>query len=100
QRDRERVADRAARLLEEAIAGLDAEDRLLLRLRFQEDLTIVGVAQSVGAPRRQVHKRIRRLLDTLRASLEARGLDRRTAWDLVEHGAENLALAPIGEGAV
>ncbi len=100
QADRERIADRTARMLEEAIAGLDAEDRLLLRLRFQEDLTVVSVARSVGAPRRQVHKRIRRLLDELRAALESRGLDRGTAWDLVEHGAENLALAPIGEGAL
>ncbi len=96
QRDRERIADRAARLLEEAIASLDAEDRLLLRLRFQEDLSVVDVARSLGTPRRQVHKRIRRLLDALRQALEASGLDRGTAWDLVEHGAESLAL----EGAL
>ncbi len=99
QRDRERIADRAARVLEEAISGLEAEDRLILRLRFQEELTTVDVARSLGTSRRKLHKRIRRLLDELRAALEERGLDRGTARDLVEHGAENLALAPIGGGA-
>jgi RNA polymerase sigma factor (sigma-70 family) len=96
QRDRERIADQAARLLDETIASLDAEDRLILKLRFQEELPMVEVARSLGAPRRVVHKRVRRLLDSLRAELEASGLDRGTVWDLIEHGAENLALASIG----
>lgn len=100
QRDRERIAAEAARWLEEAISGLPAEDRLLLRLRFQEERSVVSVARSVGETRRHVHRRIRRLLDGLRGALEERGLDRRTAWDLVEHGAESFALAPIGDGAL
>ena len=98
QRERERIADRAVRVLEEAISRLEAEERLILRLRYQEELTTVEVARSLGTTRRKLQKRIRHLLDALRSALEARGLDRGTAWDLVEHGAENLALAPIGEG--
>jgi RNA polymerase sigma factor (sigma-70 family) len=97
QRDRERIADRAVRVLEEAISRLEAEERLILRLRYQEELTTVEVARNLGTTRRQLQKRIRHLLDALRGALEARGLDRGTAWDLIEHGAENLELAPIGE---
>lgn len=98
QRDREEIADHAIRVLEDAISRLEAEERLILRLRYQEELTTVEVARSLGTTRKHLQRRIRRLLDVLRDALEARGLDRGTAWDLVEHGAENLELAPIGGG--
>jgi len=56
------------RWLLQAIRDLSSEDRLLLRLRYEEGLTAAAIAPVVGAPSaKAVYKRLDRLIDTLRA---------------------------------
>jgi RNA polymerase sigma factor for flagellar operon FliA len=74
-----------ARSLREALqaarAELPAEDALILRLRFQDDFTVARIAQTLGLQAKPLYRRIGRLLQDLRARLEARGF---TSGDLYE----------------
>jgi RNA polymerase sigma factor (sigma-70 family) len=69
-----------ARQLGEALAGvlqaLPASDRLLLALRFEEDLSAREIAAMVGLPTPfHVYRRLNALLDDLRLRLRQRGVE-------------------------
>lgn len=58
-----------------ALAGLEAEDRLLLRLRFDDELSAREVAEIVGMPSPfHVYRRVDTLLRRLRTELESMGV--------------------------
>ncbi len=59
-----------------ALAHLPARDRLVLQLRFVEDLTQTEIAERVGISQMQVSRLLRRSLDQLRALTEAPGTAR------------------------
>lgn len=52
--------------LESALAGLDSEERALLRLRHVERMGIASIARAVGATPRAVESTLRRLMARLR----------------------------------
>jgi len=54
-----------------ALAGLPSRERLILRMRFAEDLTQTEIAARVGVSQMQVSRLLRRSLDRLRASTDA-----------------------------
>jgi RNA polymerase sigma-B factor len=56
-----------------ALAHLPARDRLVLQLRFVEDLTQTEIAERVGISQMQVSRLLRRSLDQLRALADAPG---------------------------
>ena len=62
--------------LQNALAGLSSTDRLLLTLRFEDDLSAARIAQIVGyATPFHVYRRLNTILDALRSALHARGID-------------------------
>jgi len=65
-----------SRALECALACLPASERLILRLRFEDDLSVPEIARatSAGSPFR-LYRRIDRLLRDLKAALEESGID-------------------------
>ncbi len=63
------MAERDA--LDRALADLPAERRLVLALRFVEDLTVPGIAARTGVPEGTVKSRLHRGLSALRASYDA-----------------------------
>jgi RNA polymerase sigma factor (sigma-70 family) len=64
-----------ARALLQAMEGLPHRDRLLLRLRFTEDLPAREIARLMGFPTLfHVYRQLDKVLHTLRGSLEARGV--------------------------
>jgi RNA polymerase sigma factor (sigma-70 family) len=64
------------RILESALAGLMPEDRLLLKLRYEDDLPAREIAALLRmASPFHVYRRINALLTQLRGSLRARGVD-------------------------
>lgn len=67
-------ADRSERI-QAALARIDPEDRLLLRLRFEEGLSVPEVARVLhaGSPFR-LYRRIERVLVLMRGHLEALGI--------------------------
>jgi hypothetical protein len=67
--------DQARRALQECLAELDLEERLVLRMHYESGLTLAAIASTLGMRLRQLYTRRDRFLRTLRASLERRGLN-------------------------
>lgn len=70
-----REAELLARL-EEAVSAVDARDRLLLRLRFEDDLTAQEIARLLQLPSPfHVYRRLNVVLANLRVALQRRGVE-------------------------
>lgn len=62
--------------LQSALAGMAGRDQLLLSLRFQDERSAREIAQIMDYPSPfHVYRRLRAVLEQLRADLEARGID-------------------------
>lgn len=62
--------------LEQALTMLDPQDALLLRLRFDDDLTAQEIAKLLAFPSAfHVYRRVNALLAVLRRALEERGIE-------------------------
>jgi RNA polymerase sigma factor (sigma-70 family) len=69
------VRSEQARALSQALEELPHRDRLLLRLRFAEDLPAREIARLMDFPTVfHVYRRLGKVLSTLRGALEARGV--------------------------
>lgn len=63
-------------LIERALAALDARDRLLVRLRFDDEMPIQRIAETMRFPTVfHVYRRLRIVLDDLRRRLVREGID-------------------------
>jgi RNA polymerase sigma factor (sigma-70 family) len=72
--ERVRVADLYS-ALESALALLEPRDRLLLKLRFEDDLPVPELVRSLGFPTRfHLYRRLARVLKDLRSALERSGV--------------------------
>jgi RNA polymerase sigma factor (sigma-70 family) len=62
--------------LADAVRALSNDDRLLLKLRFEDDLSASAIARLVGAPTPfHVYRRLNAILSQLRQALESRGFE-------------------------
>jgi RNA polymerase sigma factor (sigma-70 family) len=62
--------------LQKALEELDVADRLLLTLRFEDDIPTADLAPMVGLQTRfQVHRRLKSVIAKLRRSLAANGIE-------------------------
>jgi RNA polymerase sigma factor (sigma-70 family) len=61
--------------LTKALAGLPDDDRFLLRLRFERNLTIARIADETRQPQKPLYRRFERLYARLRLVLEADGVE-------------------------
>jgi RNA polymerase sigma factor for flagellar operon FliA len=68
----ERDALRAA--LARSLDALPAEDRLIMRMRFWDDMSVADVARALGLPQKPLYRRIERNLVRLRERLLAEGV--------------------------
>ena len=66
-----------------AMASMTVEDRVILRLRFSGNASIVSIARSLGLEPRPLYRRIEALLAALRRALEAAGIDAAAAGGLI-----------------
>ena len=57
-----------------ALAELNDEDQLVLRLRFQDEIRVPRIAQILGQDAKMLYRRCDRLREQLRTSLERRGI--------------------------
>ena len=67
--DARRMAARAATVVRSTMQSLDAEDRLILRFRFVDNLGIADIARMLQLPQRPLYRRIEALLTRLRGAL-------------------------------
>lgn len=78
---------RAGALLRDAMAGWPADDRLLVRLRFESSLTIADISRLMAVPQRPLYRRLEALLGRLRTALVSAGIDPATAHEILDASA-------------
>lgn len=61
--------------LRRGVASLDERQRLVVRLRFADDLTQCEIAARIGVSQMQVSRMLSRIIDTLRCALDDRRLE-------------------------
>lgn len=61
-------------ILQETLAALSLEDRLLLKLRFWQEASIADAARILGVEQRPLYRRVDRLLEELRTRLAGHGV--------------------------
>lgn len=73
-RDHSATQGRVATALANAVSALDREDRLILKLRFEEGLTLRAIAVALDFDQRRIYGRVRRVLRELRGRILAEGI--------------------------
>jgi RNA polymerase sigma factor (sigma-70 family) len=79
--ERETLAARVERALSEALAGLDAEDRLVLKLFFSNGMTRAQIARVLHLDQQRLYPRFLHIMSRLHDALRAQGV---TAEDVRE----------------
>lgn len=90
---RRRDVERLQRALQDAFAQIAAQDRVLIALRFDQDLSIVEIAQLTGRSVPTLHRRLDKSVKQLRAALSQAGFDPRDVRNLIGH--PSIALSPL-----
>lgn len=90
ERERMVTATRVDAGLKTALAGLDAQDRLILALRFEDGRTVVEIARMLRLEQKGLYRRLERLLKALRDALELRGVDAASAMAIFESAAVSV----------
>jgi RNA polymerase sigma factor (sigma-70 family) len=84
--ERERAARTAARAVDELLGTLDAEDRLILQMRFWHSLKVPDIARRLHIEQKRLYKRLDRLYATLRRALESAGVAKSDVSTLLTRG--------------
>jgi RNA polymerase sigma factor (sigma-70 family) len=88
--DLDRASDRTSRAVQEALAAMTPQDRVMLRLRFAKGMAVSDISRVLGVAQRPLYRRIESLLKDLRASLERAGIDAGEAANLVASAGDRL----------
>jgi RNA polymerase sigma factor (sigma-70 family) len=88
--DLDRASDRTSRAVQEALASMTPQDRVMLRLRFAKGMAVSDISRVLGVAQRPLYRRIESLLKDLRASLERAGIDAEEAANLVASAGDRL----------
>lgn len=80
----------ASRAVRSAMEAMSAEDRVILRLRFEKGMAIADIARSLGTAQRPLYRRIETLLATLKIALERNGIDCVDASEIIGGAGDRL----------
>jgi len=89
---REDIA-RLEKTLQAAFGALAAQDRVMIALRYDHDLSVVEIAKVMNSSVPTIHRRLDRSLKELRAALSRGGFDPREIATLIGHS--TMALSPL-----
>ena len=93
--DRERavIGARLESALNKAMAALEAQDRLIFELRFRDGRTIAEIARALRLDQKALYRRVDRCLDALLAGLQAGGIDKAQAIEILRSSAVSVEWA-------
>ena len=91
--DRRKRIERLQRALATAFAQIAMQDRVLIALRFDQDLSMVEIAKLTGSSVPTLHRRLDKSVKQLRLALTAAGFDPREVANLIGH--HSIALSPL-----
>src|SRR5947207_3927411 len=98
--DRRRIARAAAAAIDEAMAEMDPESQVIIRMRFWNGRKVPDIANALHLDAKRLYKRIERLLETLRGALEKADVDRDAIADLLERSDHELSFFEGGKTGV
>jgi RNA polymerase sigma factor (sigma-70 family) len=81
--ERRREADRIGDALQAEVAAMAPQDRLILRLRFDDGRTVADIAAMLRLEQKPLYRRLEKILRDLRTGLEARGVDAAAVSELI-----------------
>jgi RNA polymerase sigma factor (sigma-70 family) len=97
--DRAIFARHTAATVDAAIARMEFEDQLILRMRFWNGKKIPDIARALNLDEKKLYKRIGKLLAELKLTLEGAGVVAADACELLDHSDHELSFAfPAAEG--
>jgi hypothetical protein len=96
-RDRERTACKAAETLDGALATLDAEDRLILQMRFWDGKKVPDIARILQLDQKKIYKRLDKLFANLRKAMEAVGVSKVEVDKLLARGDQDIRLGIVSD---
>ena len=92
-KERHAGARRILDALTDAMRSLSDQDRVILRLRFQDGLALADIARALHLDQKPLYRRFDALLRHLRATLEAAGINPVEACELVNRKDVDISLA-------
>ena len=90
--DYERTARHAAVTMDDLLTSMDAEDRLILQMRFWHALKVPDIAQRLHIEQKKLYKRLDKLFLTLRKGLERAGVSKSEIGTLLSRGDHEVRL--------
>jgi len=85
--------ERLQRALQSAFDQIPAQDRVLIALRFDQDMSMVEIAKLTGSSVPTLHRRLDKSVKQLRLALSQAGFDPRDVVNLIGH--HSIALSPL-----
>jgi RNA polymerase sigma factor (sigma-70 family) len=91
--DRRTSIERLQRALQTAFEMIPAQDRVLIALRFDQDMSMVEIAKVTGSSVPTLHRRLDKSVKQLRLALSQAGFEPREVANLIGH--HTIALSPL-----
>ena len=98
--DRTRVCRTAMEVIDRAAQTMDAEDRLILRMRFCEARRVPDIARILILDQKKLYKRLEKLFHVLRKELEKAGVSHDDLAGLLNAGDEEVHLDLFKAGEI
>lgn len=89
--ERADLARRAAAVIDEAMESMDAEDQMILRMRFCNGRKVPEIGRALRLDDKKLYKRIDKLLAQLKLALEQAGIPGDAVCELLEHPDHELS---------
>jgi RNA polymerase sigma factor for flagellar operon FliA len=99
-RERARTARHAAVTMDDLLGHMDAEDRLILQMRFWEALKVPEIARTLHIEQKKLYKRLEKLFGTLRRGLESAGVSKRDVGTLLSRADQEISLDVFSHGEI
>ena len=88
------TSTRAQGFINEVMAALNPQDRIVLRMRFEDGISVADIARTLHLDQKRLYRRIEELLAGFRKALEERGLGWPEVESMIERGHCHLCLPP------
>lgn len=90
------TASRCQSVLTQALRELPPDDRLILRMRFEDDVSVAAISRALSLDQKQLYRRMEYILAKVRAMLEKDGIEWPEVAQMLENGHCHLRL-PLAE---
>ncbi len=81
--ERARLQEDILKATREASSELEDQDQLILRMNFEDGVSVAVIARVLGLDQKQLYRRRQRILGSLRRGLEKRGFRRRDVSEIL-----------------